>query len=171
MKKEVIINIKKVNIICIILFFTSFALLAIFQISLHTEYYFKPSWIALVYIILVIPAHEGLHAIGFMLLSKAPKVNIKFGLHKKYFMPYCHCSNFENTKFGYISSMLLPNIILTIITIAIIFFTSNIYWSLVSSFVVSSGAGDYYMAYLVLKYPNTERFIDHPTEPGFYVIE
>lgn len=45
------------------------------------------------------------------------------------------------------------------------------FWSFVASFVISSGAGDYYMAYLVSKYKNNAEFVDHPTEPGFYVIE
>lgn len=171
MKKEVIINIIKANILCIVLFFISFILLAMLQAHLHTEYYFKPNWLSLIYMILLIPIHEGLHAMGFLLLSKAPKENVKFGIHKQYYMPYCHCSNFENTKFGYISTMMLPNIILTTTTIIILFFTNNIYWSLVAGLVVSSGAGDYYMAYLVSKYKNTAKFIDHPTEPGFFVIE
>lgn len=171
MKKEVIVDMKKANIVSIVLFIISFVLLAMLQMRLHTNYYFKPTWLSLMYIILVIPLHEGLHAVGFLLLSKAPKENVKFGFHKQYYMPYCHCANFENTKFGYISTMMLPNIILTIISVVILFFTNNLFWSLIASSVISSGAGDYYMAYLVSKYKNTAKFIDHPNEPGFFVIE
>lgn len=171
MKKEIIADIKKANILCIILFFLSFILLAIFQASLYEEYYFKFTWLSLVYIITIIPLHELLHAVGFLIFSKAPKDSVKFGFHKQYYMPYCHCSNFENTKSGYIATMMLPNIILSLITFAILFFTNNIFWSFVASFVISSGAGDYYMAFLVSKYENNAEFVDHPTEPGFYVIE
>lgn len=171
MRKEVTINFRKVNIIYIVLFIASFILLAILQIYLHTEYYFRPTWLSLIYMILVIPVHEGLHAVGFLIFSKAPKDSVEFGFHKQYYMPYCHCRNFENTKFGYISTMMLPNIILITITIVILFFTNNIYWSLVASLIISSGTGDYYMASLVSKYKDTAKFIDHPTKPGFYVVE
>lgn len=171
MKKEIIIDMKKVGILKIVILIITFIVLAMFQMWLYQECYFKFNWLSLIYIILVIPLHEGLHAVGFLLLSKAPRDSVKFGFHKEYLAPYCHCSNFENTKFGYISSMLLPNIILTIVSIVILLFTSNIYWSLVAGFVISSGAGDYYMAYLVSKYSKGIKFIDHPTEPGFFVIE
>lgn len=171
MKKEVIVDIRKAYILSIVLFFIPFIALAMLQVHLHTEYYFRPSWLSLIYIILVIPLHEGLHAIGFLVFSKAPRESVKFGFHKEYLTPYCHCSNFENTKFGYISTMMLPNIILIIISVEILFLTNNLFWSLIAAFVISSGAGDYYMAYLVSKYKNTTKFIDHPTEPGFFMIE
>ena len=128
MKKEVIIDMKKAGIINIAIFIIAFILSAMLQVYLHAEYCFKLSWLSLVYVILIIPAHEGIHAIGFLLLSRAPRDSVEFGFHKEYFAPYCHCSNFENTKFGYISSMMLPNIILTIVSVVILFFTANICW-------------------------------------------
>lgn len=47
----------------------------------------------------------------------------------------------------------------------------NLFWTLIAGLVIASGTGDYYMIYLVSKYPKGTKFMDHPTEPGFYVIE
>lgn len=170
MKEKVIINIKKSYILSIILFFVAAIIGAMIQISVRDNFYISFNWIGIIFLIIVIPVHEGLHALGFIFLSKAPKENVEFGIHKEYLVPYCHCSNYENAKSGFLKVLLLPNVVLSIISVAILLFVDNVFWSLVLGCVVSSGTGDFHMAYIVSTYGHNAKFIDHPTEPGFYVI-
>ena len=170
MKKEIILDLKKVNIIGIVTFLIAYLLSIKLQLLLHSDYYFKFSWISILYLVAIIFLHEGLHGIGFRFIAKAPANKVKFGIVKKYLMPYCSCSNYEITKTQYIVTMLLPNIILSIVTFIILLSNSNLFWSIILCWVVSSGAGDYYMAFLVSKYPKGTKFMDHPTQPVFYII-
>ena len=169
--KEVIADLKKVNITYISSLLISFVISFFIQKKIYSRLFFKFNWIGIIYIIVIIVIHEGLHGLGFIILAKAPRNKVKFGFHKQYFTPYCACNDYPMTKFGYISTLLLPSIIIVIATAAILFSTSNIFWSIVFSWVVASGSGDYYMAYLVSTYESRVKFMDHPKEPGFFVLE
>lgn len=164
-------DLKKVNITYISSLLISFVISFFIQRKIYNHLFFKFNWIGIIYIAIIIVIHEGLHALGFIILAKAPRDKVKFGFHKQYFTPYCACNDCLITKFGYISTLLLPSVILGIVTVIFLFFTNNIFWSIICGWVVASGSGDYYMAYLVSRYESHVKFMDHPKEPGFFVLE
>jgi len=170
MKKEVVINIIWSNILSAWIFIFISVASILFQESINSNVFLNVSWLRIVYIFAIIVLHEYLHSLGFRYFAKAPKKNIKFGFNKKYLAPYCSCNDFEMDKMGYLYSIFLPNIVLSLSVLMLVILSKNLFWSIFLGFVVSAGAGDYYMAYLVSKYDKNVKFIDHPTKPGFFVI-
>lgn len=124
----------------------------------------------ILYIVSIVFAHEGLHGVGFRYIGKASWENINYGVYK-YLMPYCICKDLIMSKRQYIGIMLLPNIVLSGLTLVIMFKSYNLFWTLIAAFVISSGIGDYFMVAEVSKYTIGARFQDHPMKPGFYVYE
>lgn len=169
--KEVLASRNKINILLLVLTFVASIIGVKLQRLIRGNIYLNFNLVQLIYVVVSIVLHELLHAVGHIFISGAPRESIEFGFNIKHMAAYCYCNNFEISKSGYIKSLLLPNVFLTLITLIILFFTDNILWSIIFGLMFSSGAGDYYMVYLLSKYKNNAKFIDHPSLPGFYVIE
>ena len=168
--KEIIIDLRKINKTYLISFLTTIVVAILMLIIKTSPIYFKWRWIVLLFIVAVIILHEAIHAIGFILFAKVPLNKVKFGFHRQYYVPYCSAEGIMS-KFGYIAALLLPNIVLGSIGIISLYFTNNAIWSIFVAWLIASGSGDYYMLILVSKYNRYTRFIDHPSEPGFFVME
>lgn len=168
--KEIIVDLRKINITYLITLVVTIIISIVIIIIKNNTVYFKWDWIIILFFLSVIILHEAIHAIGFIIFAKVPIDKVKFGFHKQYYVPYCSADGIIS-KFGYISALLLPNILLGSIGLISLFFTNNFLWSLFVAWLVASGSGDYYMLNLVSKYNNDSRFMDHPIEPGFFVIE
>ena len=170
MKKEIIFDIKKIRILSVILTILIAFILVLIRLNIERPvFYFSIRWYMVIYIVFIVFAHEGLHGIGFRYIGKSPWENISYGIHRKYLTPYCVCRDSIMTKRQYLGVLLLPNIILSSITLIIMIKSYNLTWTLLATFVIVSGIGDYYMTIEVVKCPHETRFKDHPTEPGFYI--
>mgnify|MGYP001396204197 CR=1 FL=1 len=170
MKKEIIFDIKKIRILSVILTILIAFILVLIRLNIERPvFYFSIRWHMIIYIVFIVFAHEGFHGIGFRYIGKSPWKNISYGIHRKYLTPYCVCRDSIMTKRQYLGVLLLPNIILSIITLIIMIKSYNLTWTLFATFVIVSGVGDYYMAIEAMKCPEGVRFKDHPTEPGFYI--
>ena len=170
MKKEIIFDIKKIRILSVILTILIAFILVLIRLNIERPvFYFNIRWYMVIYIVFIVFAHEGLHGIGFRYIGKSPWENISYGIHRKYLTPYCVCRDSIMTKRQYLGVLLLPNIILSIITLIIMIKSYNLTWTLFATFVIVSGIGDYYMAIEVVKCSHETRFEDHTTEPGFYI--
>jgi len=170
MKKEIIFGIKKIRILSVILTILIAFILVLIRLNIERPvFYFNIRWYMVIYIVFIVFAHEGLHGIGFRYIGKLPWKNISYGIHRKYLTPYCVCRDSIMTKIQYLGVLLLPNIILSSITLIIMIRSYNLTWTLLSTFVIASGVGDYYMAIEVIKCPRETRFEDYLTEPGFYI--
>lgn len=168
--KEIIVDLRKINITYLLTLVGTLLTSILIIVIKNNIVYFKWNWIIILSFLSVIIFHEVIHAVGFIIFAKVPIDKVKFGFHKQYYVPYCSADGVIS-KFGYISALLLPNILLGSIGLIYLFFTNNFLWSIFVTWIVASGSGDYYMLYLVSKYNNKSKFMDHPTEPGFFVIE
>lgn len=169
MKKEVIVDIKKLNKFYIAIQLLSMLILMLVRIKLKPVLTLRAKWYMVTYILFIFFIHEVLHGIGFKFIGKAKWEDIKIGFHKKLIAPFCTCKDLVMTKNQYIGVTLLPNIVLSILTLLIMIKSDNLFWSFIAGYVIGSGAGDYYMVIEAMKYPDDARFQDHPTEPGFYI--
>lgn len=171
MKKEIIFDIKKIRILSVILTILIAFILVIIRLNIERPvFYFNIRWYMVIYIVFIVFAHEGLHGIGFRYIGKSAWENISYGIHRKYLTPYCVCRDSIMTKRQYLGVLLLPNVILSIITLIIMIKSYNLTWTLFATFVIVSGVGDYYMAVNVLKYPKSIKLQDHSREIGFYIF-
>ena len=168
--KEIIVDLRKINITYLITLVGTIITSILIIIIKNSTVYFRWEWIIIPIFISVIILHEAIHAVGFIIFAKVPIEKVKFGFHKQYYVPYCSADGIIS-KFGYLAALLLPNILLGSIGLISLFYTNNVLWSIFVSWLVASGSGDYYMLRLVSKYNSNSRFMDHPTEPGFFVIE
>jgi hypothetical protein len=172
MPKEIIIDLRPVSKLAVILQLAVTLIAIVFKIVLqNSDLAFKFRIHILLYIILFIFAHELLHGIGFRYIGGAPWKDIRYGFNKKYLTPFCTCKDLIMERNRFIGVILLPTIILGIGTSIITFYSSNLFWTLVLGYIFFGGSGDIYMAYDILKYSKTYKFMDHPTEPGYIVYE
>lgn len=171
MKKEIIFDIKKIRILSVILTILIAFILVLIRLNIERPvFYFNIRWYMVIYIVFIVFAHEGLHGIGFRYIGKSPWENISYGIHRQYLTPYCVCKDSIMTKRQYLGVLLLPNIILSSITLMIMIKSYNLIWTLLATFVIASGVGDYYIAIDVFKHSKGTKFHDHPSQPGFYIL-
>lgn len=170
MKKEIIVDIRKLNSIFIILVLSISIILILFRVKLRPVTTNEVNWYMAIYGVFIIIAHEGLHGIGFRYIGNAPWENINLGFNKEVFAPYCTCSDLVLKRNQYIAIVLLPNIVLNLLTLLVIIGSNNLFWAIVGGFIFASGASDFYMAAKVLNYPKEAKFQDHPLDNGCYVF-
>lgn len=172
MEKTVYLNMRKASILALFMFIIVTSILILLKIRYHgTGLVFRFKLHALVYVIFFIFAHELLHGIGFKVFCKAPWENIRFGFHKEYRAPYCSCKDLLHERNNFIKVLLLPTIVMGVLTLIITYYSQNLLWSCITGYIFFGGSGDIYMAYDVMKYPKSYKFIDHPSEPGYIVYE
>lgn len=175
-RRKVAINIISANIFAFILAIVSAILMAIPFFLLHPDWlhhsYSSMSddlWFIL-FMILGVPIHEGIHGLTWGLVNKGGFRHVSFGVIWKYLTPYCHYSK-PMTRGRYIAGALMPCLILGIIPAVASLFNGNIFWLAFGVIYISGAAGDLWMTWLILKEPKDAMFLDHPSEAGFYVIE
>ena len=140
MKKELVaINLKKVNWVATILFVVPLLISLVIKFTLFKNQSFGVGFWDYLIIVglcpLLLIAHEGLHAIGF-LLGGATKDSVRFGAIPKKMMLYCTTSkpmSIWRYKFSLLSPFiilgLLPFVVSTIL-LKLTFFCDKIFWVL-----------------------------------------
>ncbi len=120
--------------------------------------------------VVLIVAHEAVHAIGWILFAGVPSQKIRFGIAWKTLSPYAH-STVAMRAGGYRIGVILPLIITGIIP-AIIGTVTNAPWLTVSGAILVSGAvGDLMVLRVIRQIPSNAMVIDHPQNAGCYVID
>ena len=171
MREEIIISRGKIIIVNIVLPLLLMFLFGLIMIRTKPIVFFGIDWIIVIYTLFVFLIHEVLHGLGFKIIGKAEWKDIKFVFNKKNFAPYCICKDLILSKRQYIWIMLLPNIILSLLTLGIMVGSYNLIWAIMMGYVVGCGAGDYYMVVKAMKYPNGMKFQNHPSEAGFFIYK
>ena len=122
--------------------------------------------VTMLVILISIPVHEGLHAVGFM-LGGVSWGDIKFGL--KHLTPYAHCKVPLPTP-SYRISVLLPGIVLGLIPGVVGIITGSGVVTLYALLMLASAAGDAIIILLLINVPGDSLVLDHPDKIGCEVI-
>lgn len=125
--------------------------------------------IAILVFIATLFAHEGLHALGFILFGKSGLKDIKFGVAIKQGMVYCTTKK-PLTARAYSAALILPFIITGVIPFILSAVLGNIILVLVFSFAVSGAAGDLVMLSHASKLNKDQLILDHPKAPAYYLV-
>ncbi|MCA0458177.1 MAG: DUF3267 domain-containing protein [Chloroflexi bacterium] len=121
------------------------------------------------FVVLII-AHEGMHALGWILFAGVPASAIRFGIMWKTLSPYAH-STVAMRASGYRVGVILP-LIFTGILPVIVGTALNLGWLTAAGAVLVSGAiGDLLVLWVIRAVPGRALVIDHPEKPGCYVVE
>ena len=172
MKKELVtINLKKMNILAIILFIVPLMLALVMKFVLFKNWSLGFGlWdylvVILAYPILMI-LHEGTHALAFI-MTGAPKKSVRFGVIPKKMMIYC-TTNQPMSSFSYKFALLLPTIILGVIPLIVATITLDWKYCILFATMISGGAGDVMMFIKLLKI-KPKMVQDHPKAPAFYAL-
>ncbi len=124
----------------------------------------------LVAFVMLIVAHEAIHALGWILFAGVPPSAIRFGIAWKTLSPYAH-SKVPMLASGYRVGVILP-LIFTGILPVVVGTLANLGWLTVAGAILISGAiGDLLVLWVIRAVPGTARVIDHPENAGCYVLE
>lgn len=174
-KQLVTFDIKKIISISLFMFILPMAFAVLLKATVFkssygsTKLWYLDLIIYVVSILLLIVAHELIHALGFKIFGKAKHKEIKFGIAPKQGMVFCTCSKPITAK-AYLLTLILPIIITGVIPLIIVTIWGNIFWIIIFSFMISGGAGDIIMLKEVVKLDKKQLVLDHPKAPAFYLL-
>lgn len=117
-----------------------------------------------------VPLHEGLHGLTWALVNKGGFKHVSFGVLWQYLAPYCHYSE-PMTRGRYVAGAIMPCLVLGLVPAVAALFHGYLLMLVFGIIYISSAAADLWMTWLILKEPKHALFLDHPSEPAFYVIE
>ena len=174
-KREVIIDMNKANVFAIALFVVVGAVLSglfllIWGRLTDGESLFGNGFLFIIGLIVAIVVHELIHGITWSFFAPRGLRGIKFGIMKKYYNPYCHCSD-PLPRNGYVWGGLMPGIITGLIPAIVALAIGSFPLLVFSVTMISMASGDLMIVLLALKEDPRCTIYDHPTEGGFYVVD
>lgn len=113
--------------------------------------------------------HELLHGVGY-LLGGAKLGEVKIGIQIKYLMPYAHC-RVPLLAAGYRLGVALPGLVLGIIPAIGAVLTHNATLSIYAAAMIIAAVGDLIILWMLIPVPGDVRVQDHPTRPGFQLLQ
>lgn len=125
-------------------------------------------WHLILWLIPIIIAHEGLHALVWALLSGKWR-SIRFGFHRQYLTFYTHCS-VPIPKTIYFAGGIAPFVVLSLVPALYAFIFPNYYWLAFAIFNGWTCAADLLMCYYILLLPPRVYLLDHPKKLGFFIF-
>jgi hypothetical protein len=120
--------------------------------------------------VVLIVAHEAVHAIGWMSFAGVSPNNIRFGIAWKTLSPYAH-STVPMPAGGYRIGVILPLIVTGILPVVIGTATNTGWLTVAGAILVSGAVGDLFVLRVIKDIPASARVIDHPQNAGCYVVE
>ena len=114
--------------------------------------------------------HELIHGITWACVAEHGFRNISFGIIWKPFMPYCHCSKPMKIR-HYMIGALMPCIVLGVIPVIVAYIIGNPMLLLLGAGFIAVALGDILIVWLIRKEDRHCMVLDHPTEPGCYIID
>ena len=119
--------------------------------------------------LLGVVAHEGLHAVGYVVFGRVPWSAIKIGMLWQSLMPYAHCRE-PITASAYRTAIALPGLLLGVLpaTIGVVF---GIGWLTVwGSVMFALASGDMLVLWTIRAVPGKALVRDHPKLVGCTVL-
>lgn len=163
-----IINLKKINILSLSLFFITLLISMLIQYNIYKYISLEPKFIIIVSPILLILFHESFHYIAFLLFTDIPQDQICFKSFKGSPIPFVTTTAKVNRD-TYIIIMLFPTILLALIVVALVFLNSNILFSVITAGVISMGSGDLLIVHELLKIDDSCKVIPTHDVLGFVI--
>ena len=170
-KIEVRINKLLANIVCILV--TIIVCAACVGLA-HLLPYFHPFspwqfYLLLISIVVLVPVHEGLHALGVVLFAKATMRDFKFGIMWRAFMPYCHCKKILTVD-QYRRMTLLPLQVTGTTSLATLIVYPSDALGMLAGFTLGTCVGDVWIAFKLRKFECNLLVQDCPSDVGCDVI-
>ena len=138
--------------------------------GLQTAFNPRDYLLGFVAFVLLIVAHEAMHAIGWIVFAGVSPKDIRFGIAWKTLSPYAH-STVAMPASGYRIGVVLPLIVTGILPV-IIGTWFNMGWLTVAGAILVSGAvGDLIVLWVIKDIPFSAQVIDHSENAGCYVVE
>jgi putative zincin peptidase len=119
----------------------------------------------LVSIIVLMPVHEGLHALGLVGFAGISWSHIRFGMMWRALMPYCHCTVPISLR-GYRLMGLLPLMVTGLLSIGCLLFYPTDWLGLFTGVAVGSCIGDVWLLVRLRRFSGALLVQDSPTEIG-----
>lgn len=120
--------------------------------------------------LLLIVAHEFIHALGWKYPGGLVFRDFKFGFMWKTLSPYCHATKPMSIR-AYRFGAILPCIILGLIPIGVATLIGNGYIAILGGILTAGAVGDIYVLWSLRHVPATKYVIDHPTRVGCIVLD
>ena len=119
----------------------------------------------------VLVFHEVLHAWAAIKYGRLSYADIKFGMHWKGLMPYCHI-NKPITQRHYRIAGLMPLLVMGPASIGLVFLYPHMGSAMLASIAISLCTGDLMMISKLRQYSDSNLLVyDHPSEPGFIICK
>lgn len=177
MTKDVSISVLRANVAMFALTIPLTAVLAFFAIRLLgpepllSGFFRLLELENLIPIILIgVPAHELLHAAGWIVFSTATHRDIRLGFQWKTLTPYAHLK-IPITTFGYRMGSALPGIALGFLPYLTGLITGNGWICVVALFFIFAAGGDLLTLWIIRGLKGSDIVQDHPSRVGCLVIE
>ncbi|NKQ34367.1 MAG: DUF3267 domain-containing protein [Chloroflexi bacterium] len=116
-----------------------------------------------------IVVHEGLHALGFIWIGKAPRSSIRFGILWRGLAPYAHC-NTAVTATAYRWTLALPGLMLGVLPAVLGIALGNWWLMVYGALMFMAAGGDTAVLLAIRSLPGNALVKDHPSKVGCSVI-
>jgi hypothetical protein len=118
-----------------------------------------------VWIIVLILVHEGIHAVAWKYSSGLPWSKFSFGIDKKSLSPYCHADAPMDVR-AYRIGGGAPLLLVGILPFIYALFVGSPMWALLSAVMISAAVGDIFVLWTLRDVPDGALCLDHPSQAG-----
>jgi hypothetical protein len=116
-------------------------------------------------VLVLIVAHEAVHAIGWKFAGGLPWSKFKFGIVWKALAPYCHATVPMNVN-AYRIGAVMPLIVTGIVPLVLAYIAGDAGWTFISAVMISAAVGDIYVLWTLRDMPSNALIQDHPSQVG-----
>ena len=121
-------------------------------------------------VIVGLAVHELIHGITWACVAEHGFRSISFGISPKQFMIYCHCSDPLKIK-HYVVGALMPCFLLGVVPVIVAYFIGNAAMLIFGVLFIVLALGDILIVWTIRKENPNSKVLDHPKEPGCYIID
>jgi hypothetical protein len=114
--------------------------------------------------------HEGLHALGFRLLGRAPAEAIRVGFQRRTLTPFASCSTPVRAS-AYRATALLPGAVLGLVPVVVGWLAGSAVPVLYGWAMLAVAGGDLAAVWAIRDVPSTVLVLDHPQRVGCRITE
>jgi hypothetical protein len=116
-----------------------------------------------------IVVHEGLHALGFLIIGRARRASVHFGIHRETLSPYAGCHE-PLTAGAYRAAVALPGLVLGVVPVLLGLAGGTAWLTLWGAFMLVTAGGDLAVLLALRGVPSSAHVVDHPTRVGGLVL-
>jgi hypothetical protein len=115
--------------------------------------------------LVLLPAHEALHAIGLCVFAGVQRRDIRFGVMWRALMPYCHCT-VPISVAAHRRMALLPLWVTGSLSVVLLLIVPADCFGALAGFAVAACTGDVWMVFKLRRFSEKLLVLDHPSEIG-----